>query len=158
MTEREIVVASLVHTPARLVWRTVDTIDGINRELAPWLSLTVPTGHGPLEAAEPDAPPVRSWLLAFGVVPIARVVIRVERVTACHEFVETLETVLRLRFRHERRLRDVGPAWCQVVDRLRFRPRFALPGSWIDQIVLRVFVHRHRRLQQAFGGHFVEPT
>lgn len=154
MPEREIAIASLVHCPASVVWSTSTTLEGLNRELSPYLYFVAPNG----ESLKRKKHRFRGWLLALGVLPFERFVSAIVTVDVGRKVVEEGSSLAFRSWRAERSTTDVGPARCKVVDQLRIATRFFLPAYFIDRLVLQVFVHRHRRLQQYFGGHFVDPA
>lgn len=154
MGELEIEVRLAVD-PDRL-WREVCTLDGVNRELAPLLRMTVPPG---LEGATIDAlragePAGRSWLLLGGLIPV-------EYDDLCLVEVEPGRFLERSRmltidpWEHGRSVVAAGSG-SLLRDRLRFelrRPLAQLPGAerLAGALVGAVFRHRHRRLAKLYG-------
>jgi hypothetical protein len=62
---------SVVDASADLVWQRVVTPEGINDEMGPWMTMSLPRGA---ESLNVDNVPVgipigRAWLRLFGVVP-----------------------------------------------------------------------------------------
>ena len=61
---------SVVDAPVERVWARVITPEGINDELRPWMTMSMPQGA---ESLTFDNVPIgRSWLRLFGVVPFDR--------------------------------------------------------------------------------------
>jgi len=58
---------SVVDAPAEQVWQRVVTPEGINDELRPWMTMSMPRGA---ESITVDNIPIgRAWLRLFGVLP-----------------------------------------------------------------------------------------
>lgn len=62
---------SVVAAPAEQVWQRVVTPEGINDELRPWMTMSVPRGaKGMTVDTVPIGAPIgRAWLRLFGVLP-----------------------------------------------------------------------------------------
>jgi hypothetical protein len=62
---------SIVDAPAERVWERVVTPEGINDELRPWMTMSMPRGAESLTVDNvPIGTPIgRAWLRLFGVVP-----------------------------------------------------------------------------------------
>jgi len=146
-------VSSVLPAPAAAVWARISTMAGVNFELAPFFRMTFPARFA---AIDPAAVPIgrrvfRSWILLFGVLPVDYDDLRLERIEPGRGFLETSTMLSQRRWIHERTLEPAGPG-CRVTDRVRFEPR--LPGlAWLfGPLFHRLFLHRHRRLREAFGG------
>lgn len=141
--------------PDRL-WREVCTLDGVNREFAPFLRMAAPPGleGATIDALRPGVPAGRSWLLLGGLIPV-------EYDDLCLVEVEPRRFLERSRmltidpWEHERSVVAAGSG-SLLRDRLRFelrRPLALLPGS--DRLtratVGAIFRHRHRRLAKLYG-------
>jgi len=90
----EFEVSSLIPAPPERVWERIITPAGINHELRPWMTMTVPRGIKRLdpESVELGRPLGRSWVLLFGLLPF--------------EYADITLIELRAVFRHRhRRLR-----------------------------------------------------
>lgn len=148
MSERKILVASRLHTPPSMVWPAVGPLTGGAHELGPWLRLTWPDTF-PFEGTHV------TWVRLLGVVPIDRLA----GTLAAFERGELMAIEGRsLWFRRifvERRVVPISRLQCKVVDQMVYDPR--LPWAGLDPWLLRVFIYRHHRLQQTYGGHFTEP-
>ena len=62
---------SIVDAPAEQVWARVVTPEGINDEVRPWMTMSMPRGATSLTVDNvPIGEPIgRAWLRLFGVVP-----------------------------------------------------------------------------------------
>ncbi|MET0559498.1 MAG: hypothetical protein ABW065_12650 [Solirubrobacterales bacterium] len=132
--------------------------EGINFELAPWLRMTVPRGASGLDVHSLRPGPVgRSWLLAFGLIPVDYDEIGLVRVDPEGGFLERSTMLSQRRWEHERTIAasEVGTV---VVDRIAWEPRAPLPGSLLRPLFAAFFRHRHRRLRHRFGGEPLPPS
>jgi len=140
--------ASMLPLPADHVWKNVATLDGVNRELLPWLRLTVPGSARGLiiSDAEVGVHLFHSWLLVGAILPVDRHRFCFEEVEDGY-FLETSSSWLHSSWRHERSVvpRDGG---CLLTDRVGFQPRVTLLGGLFARVVQATFTHRHRRLLQ----------
>jgi len=138
------------------VWDRATSPEGINHELGPWLRMTVPKN---LRDGIPDdlvAPARlgRSWILAFGFLPVEFDDIHVAELEPGRRFQEESSMMLMSLWGHERVVERIGDG-CDVTDRISFelrRPLRWLPGAYAFSgwIVAAVFRHRHRRLRDYF--------
>lgn len=158
MAEREIVVASLVHMPAALVWRAISSLEGLEDELSPWVRVRLPPrDRERMQAGQPDGVSVNAWVLLGGLWPVDRFWSRVAVVDRARGLSIDSTSVLFRKWRLERRVEELAPARTTLHDRLCYAPRLPVPRGWVDPWVLRTLVHRHRRLQKKLGGHFIDP-
>lgn len=149
-----IVVGSILESSARDVWRVVSTMEGVNAELGPWLTMTSPPDFAgrSLDDARPGEPLFTSTMLLFGVVPFDRHRLRFQSITPGEGFVEVSSSWTERVWRHERHVRPSGDRACTVVDYLELAPRITAAHALLRAIVARVFAHRHARLRARFGG------
>ena len=146
---------SIVDAPAEQVWERVVTPEGINDELRPWMTMSVPRGAEGLTVDNiPIGTPIgRCWMRLFGVLPFDYDRLTIAELRPGRGFREESTMMSMSRWRHERTVtpRDDGTTFVQ--DRITFTPRAALrPLTPIFTIVLRaLFGHRHRRLQRHFA-------
>jgi ligand-binding SRPBCC domain-containing protein len=146
---------SVVGAPVDQVWARVVTPEGINDEMRPWMTMSMPRGTGDLTIDDIDVgvPLGRAWIRLFGVVPIDYdhlSIIALDPGRAFHE----KSTMLSMRsWQHERTLTPVDGGSTSVHDRITFEPRILLrPSAGLFQRVLAAFfAHRHRRLARHFG-------
>jgi hypothetical protein len=125
---------------------------GINDEMAPWLRMTVPRGADGLDVHSLRPGPVgRSWLLAFGLVPVDYDEIGLVRIDPAGGFLERSTMLSQRSWEHERTI-EAGGMGTVLVDRIAWEPRPPLPGALLRPLFAAVFRHRHRRLRRRFGG------
>jgi ligand-binding SRPBCC domain-containing protein len=137
------------------VWRHATSIDGINREMAPWLRMTAPRSADGLTldaaAGALGEPLFTSVVLLGGVVPVERMRVTIAELEPGRRFVER-SPMLGLRgWRHER-IVEPHAAGCLVIDRVSFEPRVAAAGSLARAAIGAFFAHRHRQLGRLFNG------
>ncbi|PRX44204.1 hypothetical protein B0I33_11282 [Prauserella shujinwangii] len=138
------------------VWRHVTSFAGINDELRPLLSMTVPPalrGRAALDAAAPAVPVRlgRSVLLLFGVLPVECDDIGLVEFEPPHRFLERSRMLTADVWEHERTVAPLPAGHCRVTDRVRFHARFPPAGLVLGWTVPRLFRHRHARLAARFG-------
>jgi ligand-binding SRPBCC domain-containing protein len=150
------IASEVVASPAR-VWSVISTFDGVNDELAPWLHMTAPRSVSRLT---PETVPLgeklfRSWILAFGVLPIDWDDLVLRRIEPERGFLETSTLLSHSEWRHERILTAITAtteaAGCLIEDRISGRPRVPGTGIFLAAVLRAVFRHRHRRLRRRFG-------
>lgn len=142
------------------VWSEVTTAAGINKELGPWLHMTVPREFAGLDTTQPiplGRRLFRSWILLFGVLPIDYDDLTVVRLDPGRGFLERSSMATARIWQHERLLEPDGVG-CRLVDELRWEPRSRLFALVLSAIVPRLFRHRHRRLRARFGSAPSSPT
>lgn len=147
----EVMIESFLAAAPERVWREVQTMEGVNWELSPWVRMTVPRAargmtltHVPL-----GRPAFRSVLLAAGVLPfdlhhLTLVEVREGR------FLERSRSLLQREWEHEREVIPV-PGGCLIRDRVRVAPRFAPAAVLVRPLVRALFRRRHARLRERFG-------
>ncbi len=146
---------SIIDAPAEQVWARVVTPDGINDELWPWMTMSMPRGAKDLTVDTiPVGTPVgRCWMRLFGVVPIDYDLLTVEKLLPGRGFYEESTMMSMRRWRHERTITPDGDK-SVVRDRITFQMRLPLrPATPIMAVALRaLFGHRQRRLQCYFAN------
>ncbi len=145
----------MVAAPAAAVWERVVHPDGINHEMRPWMTMTMPRRAAGLTVATvPLGQPLgRAWLRLFGLVPFDFDQLTVAEVEAGTRFLERSTMVSMRRWEHERRLTPV-PGGTRVQDRVTLQPRLPVPGlaAVLALVVGAFFRHRHRRLGRYFAS------
>ncbi len=134
------------------IWAWITSVDGIGRELRPWLRMTAPRRVRSLEdvRVRPGERLFRSYIFLFGVVPIDYSDMTLLQLDPGRGFVEQSPMASMALWRHERRILPGDDGTWRLVDRLTFRPRLAAPLTrWFIQ---RVFTHRHRVLRANLEG------
>jgi hypothetical protein len=149
--------SSELDASAEAVWEVVGTMQGVNAELAPWLTMTAPPEARALRLE--DAPVARplfaSWVLLGGVVPIDRHFFVLAKVERGRGFVEDSTSWTERRWEHRRNVEPHGGGGCVLTDRLTFTPRVPMSGPILARVIGAVFAHRHRVLRGRFGGQAV---
>lgn len=149
----QVVVTSNVPAAAERVWSRITSPEGINFELMPIMSMTMPNGVATLDIDKlPVGKPIgRSWLKLFGLVPVDYddlCLVSVESGRSFHE----RSTMLSMReWQHERTVTPNGES-CIVSDRLTFETRLPVPAAIPEAIVKALFGHRHRRMRRWFAA------
>jgi ligand-binding SRPBCC domain-containing protein len=145
---------SIVDASAERVWARIVTPNGINDELRPWMTMSMPRGAESLTVDNvPIGTPVgRCWLRLFGVLPFDYDNLTIAELWPSLRFHEE-STMMSMRlWRHERSLRPTGDSKTVVRDRLTFQLRAVLrPLTPLVAASARCFGHRHRRLQRHFA-------
>jgi ligand-binding SRPBCC domain-containing protein len=145
---------SIVDAPAEQVWARVVTPEGINDELRPWMTISMPRGAESLTVDNvPIGTPIgRAWLRLFGVLPFDYDRLTIAELQPGRGFREE-STMLSMRlWRHEREVTPDGEK-AVVRDHITFELRAPLrPAAPVVAAGLRaLFGHRHRRLQRHFA-------
>lgn len=147
---------SIVDAPPERVWARVVTPEGINDELRPWMTMSMPRGKESLTVDNvPVGTPVgRCWMRLFGVLPFDYDDLMIAELWPGRGFHEE-STMLSMRlWRHERSLEPDRDAKTVVRDRLTFELR--APLRVLTPIIAAgigaLFAHRQRRLQRHFGA------
>ena len=148
-------VENLVDVPAVTseVWERVVSPDGINHEMRPWLTMTMPRRAAGLtvETLPLGRPVGRAWLRVFGLIPFDYDHLTIVELEPGVRFLERSTMLSMRQWEHERTLTPVADG-TRVHDRITFRPRLPVPGlaGLLVRVVDAFFKHRHRRLQQHF--------
>ena len=147
---------SVVDAPAEQVWARVVTPEGINDEVRPWMTMSMPRGATSLTV---DIVPIgetigRAWLRLFGVVPFDYDRLTISELVPGRSFDEQSTMMSMRRWRHQRSVSPDGDGKAVVHDRITFQLRAPLrPLTPIVAAGLRaLFGHRHRRLQRHFAN------
>ena len=151
MIERQ----SIIDAPADQVWARIVTPEGINDEVRPWMTMSMPRGARSLTV---DNVPVgtpfgRAWLRLFGVLPFDYDRLTIAALEPGHSFDEQSTMMSMRSWRHQRSVTPEGDSKAVVHDRITFELRVPLrPATPIVAAGLRgLFGHRHRRLQRHFA-------
>lgn len=149
----EISVSSRLSASPAEVWDRVISPEGINDEMRPYLRMTLPPGVEQLdpESVEIGVPIGRSWILLFGLLPFDYDDVCLARLEPGRGFLERSKMLSQRSWEHERTLEPTAEG-CLVTDRVRWQPRLGLPARPLRPVVGWFFRHRHKRLQQHFGG------
>ncbi|MGH3641050.1 MAG: hypothetical protein ACRDUX_18680 [Mycobacterium sp.] len=146
---------STVAASADRVWERIVTPEGINDELRPWMTMSMPRGAESLTVDNvPIGTPVgRAWLRLFGVLPFDYDRLTIAELEPGRRFHEESTMLSMSLWRHERTVIPDGDARSLVHDRVTFQPRLLLRlATPVLAVGIRaLFGHRHRRLQRHFG-------
>jgi ligand-binding SRPBCC domain-containing protein len=147
---------SIVNAEADRVWARVVTPEGINDELRPWMTMSMPRGAESLTVdTVPIGTPVgRAWMRLFGVLPFDYDDLCIAELDRGRGFDEQSTMMSMRQWRHQRSVTPDGDAKAIVRDRITFELRAPLrPVTPIVAAGVRaLFGHRHRRLQRHFGN------
>jgi ligand-binding SRPBCC domain-containing protein len=134
----------------------VVTPEGINDELRPWMTMSMPRGT---ESLTVDNVPVgtslgRAWLRLFGVVPFDYDRLTIAELEPGRGFREQSTMLSMRKWRHERTVTPSDHGKTVVRDRITFQLRSPIrPATPVVAACLRaLFGHRHRRLQRHFSA------
>ncbi|MBO0676960.1 hypothetical protein JRC04_05745 [Mycolicibacterium sp. S2-37] len=147
--------SAVVEAPVERVWQRIVTPDGINHELRPWMTMSLPRGARDLsvDTIATGVPVGRCWLRLFGILPFDYDLLTIAELWPGRGFDEQ-STMLSMRsWRHQRTLEPDG-ANTVVRDRLTFELRAPLRmlTPVVGVGVGALFSHRQRRLQRYFSG------
>jgi ligand-binding SRPBCC domain-containing protein len=155
MSPRVVEQSSDVAAPIDAVWERVVSPEGINDEMRPWLTMSMPRGTEDLtiDTIEIGVPVGRAWIRLFGLLPIDYdhlSLVALEQGRSFHE----KSTMLSMRsWQHERTLTPLTDSTTRVQDRITFEPRWflRLSAGLLRRLLAAFFAHRHRRLVRHFG-------
>ncbi len=144
--------SELEASPAE-VWQTVTELDRVNDELRPWLRMTSPESGLSLsdERVVLGKRLFRSWILAFGLLPLDYDDVVLESVDPGRSFNERSSMLTQRAWHHDRELEPCA-AGTRITDRLSWAPRVPGAGAIFSVVVPRLFGWRHRQLRRRFGG------
>ena len=131
------------------VWASVASVEGVNYELGPLVSMTVPEG---VDVGELRAGPLgRSWVLLGRVLPIDYDDLGLAVFEPPRGFRERSTLASAREWWHDRELVPLAGGGTRVVDEISFTPRIAALGGLQAFVFEGFFRHRHRRLRRRFG-------
>jgi ligand-binding SRPBCC domain-containing protein len=134
--------------PPEAVWARVVTPAGINDELFPWISMSLPAASLPAGASA-NLAVGRCWLRLFGVLPFDYDDLFIARLVP-FAFDERSRMLTQRHWLHRRRVRAVDGG-TEVVDRIGFVPSLPWLAALYLPLVSAVFRWRHRRLRRHFS-------
>ena len=151
MTFRGFTRSCRVPAPARDVWQRVTTPEGINDEMMPFLSMTLPReNRAATMATIPIGRPAgRAPLRLLDIVPVDVDVLTITEMEPGSHFQECSWMLSMKRWEHRRALTDDDGATV-VTDTVGFGPRLPLVHHALIRVLPLFFEHRHRRLQRHF--------
>jgi ligand-binding SRPBCC domain-containing protein len=146
--------SSRLAAPPEIVWAHATAMRGVNRELFPLARMTHPRG---LSVLDPATVPIgqrafRSWILAFGLVPIDYDDLTFVELEPGRRFLERSPMLTQREWQHERVIEPAAGGGSVITDRLRFVPRIAPLGPIFLAVFRLAFRLRHRHLRRIFGS------
>ena len=119
---------SVVDAPAEQVWARVVTPEGINDELRPWMTMSMPRGAESLTVDNvPIGTPIgRCWMRLFGVLPFDYDLLKIAELQPGRGFREESTMGSMRGWRHERSVTPDGDGKAVVHDRITFQLRAVL--------------------------------
>ena len=147
----EFAFSSSLGAPAERVWAHATRLEGVNRELAPLARMTPPRAFASLdlENAPLGRRVFRSWILAFGFLPIDYDELTLVELEPGRRFFERSRMLTQRVWEHERVVEPVAGG-CVLTDRVRFTPRVTGLGPVFRGIFRLTFRLRHRNLKRLF--------
>lgn len=135
------------------VWARLATPAGIDDELRPWLSMTMPRELGAemITADLVGRPLGRAWLRLGGMLPVEYDDLFLVEVDAPHRFHERSSMRLARLWEHRRELEADGPDRTRLTDSLTLEARLPLPRPVLRAVIGALFTHRQRRLRRHFA-------
>lgn len=147
---------SEIPAPMAAVWDRVVSPEGINDELRPWMTMSVPRGAEgiTIDSLEIGPPIGRAWLRLFGVLPYDFDRLSIAEVEPGRYFREESTMISMRRWTHQRRLEPIDDGRTGVTDTITFSPRLGmvLAGPLLHRVLPALFRHRHRRLAAHFAN------
>lgn len=147
---------STITAPAPTVWQRVVTPEGINDEMRPWLTMSLPRGVAGLsiDNVETGRHLGRAWLRVFGVLPFDFDHLMIARLEPGRRFVEESTMLSMRKWGHDRTVEPLSDSHCRVTDRVSLQPRLLLRplGPVLARVMRAFFAHRHRRLSHHFSA------
>lgn len=145
---------SVIAAPASAVWRWVVTPHGINDEMAPWLTMSVPRGAEgiTIDNLEIGHPIGRAWLRLFGLIPCEYDNLTITYLEQRRRFREHSTMATMSQWIHDRTVEPGAGQSTRVTDVITFSPRrgLRLTGPTLRRVLIAFFRHRHRRLAARF--------
>jgi ligand-binding SRPBCC domain-containing protein len=135
--------------PPEVVWARVTTPAGINDELLPWISMSLPAATLPAGASA-NLAVGRCWLRLFGVLPVEYDDLFIARLVP-FAFDERSSMLTQRHWLHRRRVRAANGG-TELVDRIGFVPRLPWLASVYRPLIVTVFRWRHARLRRHFSA------
>jgi ligand-binding SRPBCC domain-containing protein len=145
--------ASALRAPAARVWAHASSFAGVNRELWPLARMTYTASQALLtpETTPVGRPAFRSWILAFGIIPVDYDDITLVELEPGRGFHEVSRMISAREWRHRRTILPTAEG-CVVHDEVTFVPRWRWAGPVMVWVFRLVFANRHRALRRLFGG------
>jgi ligand-binding SRPBCC domain-containing protein len=154
-------IASWLAAPRDAVWAHATSMRGVNQELWPLAQMTHPRDVTSIGAVG-DAPVLgqrlfRSWILAFGVLPIDYDDLTLVELEPGRRFLEHSSMATQREWIHERVLHEAEGGTI-LTDAVSFVPRIAWLGPLFQSVFVLAFRLRHRNLRRRFSGRAAPPN
>ena len=143
---------SVLDAPPSVVWERAVALSGANDELWPLAKMTFPLrldSHTPPE--EVVGRRFRTWMLAFGVLPVDHRTMEIEVFEECR-FRECSNSWLQGNVCHERTADVADHRSTVLTDKLVVQSRGRLADALLRRSITMTFNHRHRRLRRHFDS------
>lgn len=140
------------------MWAGAVDPEGINFELGPWVSMSMPKSIAPgmtIEDIELAVPIGRSWI-KFAKVPVDYDDLCLVERGPGMRFLERSKLGTARLWEHEREVIATSESTCEITDRVAIEVRSPLRMiggvRLAPRIIRRLFTHRHRRLEERWGS------
>lgn len=148
----EIIVSTRLAAEADVVWERVASLEGVNYELGPWITMTAPKGARiDIESVPLGQKWFRSWVFFARVVPFDYDDLCVMELEPGRRFLERSSMLSASVWEHERTLDHLPGGGTRLTDRVAFEPRLPFTARIHQAVIHAIFRHRHRRLLRVFG-------
>lgn len=146
---------SAITAPPSVVWARVVSPEGINDEMRPWLTMSVPAGADgvTIDNLDVGVPIGRAPLRLFGFIPFDYDDLTIAELEPGRRFREESTMRSMTSWTHDRTVTATADGNTQLIDRISFRPRAPLRplGPVLARCLRAYFGHRHRRLKRALS-------
>ncbi len=139
------------------MWAGAVDPDGINQELGPWVSMSMPKAIEPgmtIDDIDLAVPIGRSWI-KFARIPMDYDDLCLIERGPGMRFLERSKLGSARVWEHEREVVATGDESCEITDRLAIELRSPLRaiggGRMAPRIIKALFTHRHKRLAERWG-------
>ncbi len=128
------------------------TMEGVNRELAPLVSMTAPPDwrQKPITQWPARQQLFKSWVLLFGFLPIDRHSFYFDAIDPASGFSEASSSTMNRIWRHRRTLESIDDC-TRVTDEVEFEGRIPFLFWLVMPVYKAVFRRRHDVLRQTYG-------
>lgn len=148
----EFTIASTIKLEQAELWKAVATMQGVNYELAPLVSMTFPPKfkHFTIQNTPIGEQLFKSVILLFKFIPVDVHYFKLDRVVENESFEENSSSLMHHFWKHHRILTTVENG-TKITDTIQFLPRLPLIGYLLKPIYQFVFGHRHKRLNHRYN-------
>ena len=134
------------------VWNRIETWDGVNYELGPFVRMSVPSQYSRVSDVPADGIyHFAAKIILLGFLPVDRHKFGLAEINPPHYFDEKSQNTFMSSWRHKRTLRAVGDE-VVLTDECSFEPRWNGMGRLLLLIYQFIFRRRHDRLGCYFGS------